>query len=84
MADEKDHYGEKLHDKAKVHADQWARQQDAELLDKMRNKAVAAMHCPQCGKDLIEKTQVAVRMFACPQNDGAWIDGKVLEILLKK
>jgi hypothetical protein len=84
MADEKDRYGEKLHDKAKVHADQWARQQDAELLEKIRSKAAAAMHCPKCNSALVDKVHGGVHLQACPKNDGAWLDAATLENLLKK
>jgi uncharacterized protein with PIN domain len=84
MADEKDRFGEKLHDKAKVHADQWARQQDAELLEKIRNKAAAAMHCPKCNSALVDKVHAGIHLQACPKNDGAWIDALALENLLRK
>ena len=84
MADEKDRYGEKLHDKAKVHADQWARQQDAELLEKLRNKATTAMHCPKCNSALVDEVQGGIHLQACPNHDGAWLDAAALKNLLKK
>jgi hypothetical protein len=84
MADEKDRFGEKIHESEKACEDQWARQRDAELLEKIRQKDAAAMHCLKCGKALVEKTQGSVHMLACPQNEGAWIEASVLENLLKK
>jgi hypothetical protein len=84
MVDEKDRFGEKIHESEKAREDQWARQQDAALLEKIRQRAAAAIHCPRCGKALIDKVQDGVHLLACPQNEGAWIDASVLENLLKK
>ena len=38
MADEKDRLGSKLHDVEKARENQWARQRDVELLEKMRKR----------------------------------------------
>jgi hypothetical protein len=83
MADEKDRFGEKLHDKAKVHVDQWARQHDAELLEKMRQKGLSSMHCLKCGTVLVDKVHHGVHVLACPNNDGAWLESTALEIFLE-
>ncbi len=84
MADEKDRFGEKIHQSEKAREDQWARQQDAELLEKIRQKGAAAMHCPKCGNVLVDKIVDGLHMRACPQHDGAWLDASALENLLKK
>jgi uncharacterized OB-fold protein len=84
MADEKDRFGEKIRDSEKAREDQWARQRDAELLEKIRQKGLTAMHCPRCGKGLVDKVQDGVHILACPQNEGAWIEASALEGLLKK
>jgi len=84
MVDEKDRLGDKLHDKAKVQADQWARQQDAELIEKMRKKSAAAMHCPKCGKALVQEAFGAVQTLACPDQEGAWLDHAALQELARK
>ncbi len=85
MADEKDRFGEKIHQSEKAMEDQWARKQDAELLEKIRQKGGGiAMHCPKCGKELVAKADGIVHMFVCPQHDGAWIEASQLESLLKK
>lgn len=85
MADEKDRLGDKLHDVEAAREDQWARQRDAELMEKMRQKkASATIHCPRCGKDLVAKKQGGVQIMACPADDGAWLDGAALKALLKR
>jgi hypothetical protein len=84
MADEKDRFGDKIHQSEKAREDQWARQQDAALLEKIRQKAAAGIHCPRCGKDLVDKVHDGIHILACPQNEGAWIETPVLEKLLKK
>ncbi len=47
MADEKDRFGEKIHQSEKALEDQWARQQDAELLEKIRQKGATAHALPE-------------------------------------
>jgi hypothetical protein len=84
MADEKDRFGEKIHQSEKAREDQWARQRDEELLDKIRNKATTKLFCPRCGNALVDQVQGGVHMLACPQYDGAWIEASALENLLKK
>jgi len=84
MADEKDRLGDKLHQSEKALEDQWARQQDAELMDKMRKKAAAAMHCPKCNKPLVEMPFGAIHTLACPDKHGAWLDQPALQQLPKK
>ena len=84
MADEKDRFGEKIRDSEKAREDQWARQHDAELLEKIRQKAPATLHCPRCGNALVDEVKGGIHLLACPQNDGAWIEASVLENLLKK
>ena len=83
MADEKDRLGEKLHDVEAAREDQWARQRDAELLEQIRQKQKTAMHCPRCGKPLVERKQGAVSFLACPADDGAWLDSAALNAALK-
>ncbi len=82
MADEKDRLGQKLHDVEAAREDQWARQRDAELIEQLRQKQKGAMHCPRCGKALVEKNHGAVTLLACPANDGAWLDAAALKAAL--
>ena len=84
MADEKDRFGEKIHQSEKAREDQWARQHDVELLEKIRQKAAAAMHCPKCNSALTDKVHAGIHLQVCPKNDGAWLDAAALEHLLKK
>lgn len=84
MVDEKDRFGEKIHESEKAREDQWARQRDMELMEKMRQKAAAAMHCPKCGKALVERTSGGIHILACADNHGAWLEAAALENLLKK
>jgi uncharacterized protein with PIN domain len=87
MVDEKDRFGEKIHQSEKAKEDQWARQQDAELLEKIRQKKAssgAEMRCPKCGQPLVQKPHGIVHILACPQNDGAWIEASDLKNFLEK
>ena len=84
MADEKDRLGDKLHQSEKALEDQWARQQDAELMEKMRKKSSVALSCPKCGKPLIEMAFGAIHTQACPDKDGAWLDQAALQQLPRK
>jgi RNase P subunit RPR2 len=83
MADEKDRLGSKLHDVEKAREDQWARQRDAELVEKMR-KRLNQTACPNCKQFLVPKTEAGVQMHACPQGCGAWLDSGALKSLLKE
>ena len=82
MADEKDRLGNKLHDVEKAREDQWARQRDAELVEKMR-KRLSQTACPNCKQLLVPKTEAGIQMHACPAGHGAWLDEAALKALLK-
>ncbi len=82
MADEKDRMGDKLHDAEAARENQWARQRDAELIEKLRQKREASLHCPRCGKSLVERKHGAVAMLACPDEEGAWLDAAALKAVL--
>jgi hypothetical protein len=82
MADEKDRLGNKLRDVEAAREDQWARQRDAELIEKM-SKRLAKSACPHCKQFLVEKQEAEIVMRACPAGHGAWLDDKALKALLK-
>ena len=42
MADEKDRLGDKLHQAGRAREDQWARQLDAEIIERLRRKICEA------------------------------------------
>ena len=81
--DEKDRYGDKLHDVERAREEQWAHQRDQELLEKLRKKGEAAQ-CPECRKPLVAETRAGVAMMACADKHGAWLRAEVLEALLKR
>ena len=84
MADDnKDRLGGKLHDAEAARENQWARQRDEELLEKMR----ARLHkhvCPDCKQFLVAKIENGVHLHACPDGHGAWLDAPALKTLLKE
>jgi hypothetical protein len=82
MADEKDRMGSKLHDAEKAREDQWARQHDEELLEKMR-KRLHSHVCPNCKQVLVAKTENGVHVHACPSGHGAWLEEGTLKSVLK-
>lgn len=83
MANEKDHLGQKLHDAEAALEDQWARQHDAELIERLRKKWTSTLQCLKCGKTLQRKTLGKMQLFACPEGHGAWIDEATLDSIPK-
>lgn len=81
--DEKDRYGDKLHDVERAREEQWAHQRDQELIEKLRKKGEVAL-CPQCKKPLAADTRSGVAMMLCPDNHGAWLTTAMLEAVLKR
>jgi Zn-finger nucleic acid-binding protein len=81
MADEKDRLGNKIHDAGMGRENQWARQHDEEILQRLRRKYVKAIHCPQCGKDLDARVAIGLGGMACPDHHGAWADRETLNQL---
>jgi len=83
MADEKDRLGGKLHDVEAARENQWARQRDEELLEKMRERLNHHV-CPKCKQVLVAKTENGVHLHACPDGHGAWLDAHTLKTALKE
>jgi uncharacterized protein with PIN domain len=82
----KDRLGQKLRDLEKAREDQWAAQQDRELLEKLRRKAQMPklqMNCPRCGRKLEPVTRGALSISLCAEH-GAWVEKEVLELLLAR
>jgi hypothetical protein len=69
---EKDRLGDKLHDVEAAREDQWARQRDAELLKKIRERPLK-LHCPKCGMQLGACKFGPVVLQSCPKEHGAWV-----------
>ena len=83
MSDERDRLGDKLHDVEKAREDQWAREQDRVLIEKMRLKQAAAMHCPHCNAALTARAEKGFAMMRCPSGHGAWLDNDALTHVLE-
>jgi Zn-finger nucleic acid-binding protein len=81
MSDEKDRLGDKLHQAEMARENQWARQNDAELIERLRRKYVKAVDCPHCGARLDARVAIGVGGMACSSHHGAWVDGEALEQL---
>ena len=81
--DKKDRLGGKLHDAEAARENQWARQRDEELLEKMRER-LNKHACPKCKQYLVAKTDNGVHLHACPDGHGAWLDEPVLKTVLKE
>lgn len=79
MDDQKDRFGQKLRDVEKAREDQWAREEDARLIERMRQRHGAEAHCPQCGDKLAAAIELGFAMMACPKGHGAWLDAVALE-----
>lgn len=97
MSDEKDRFGDKLHNVEKAREDQWAREEDRRLLEKLRqsreqdrqlmdeqaHRQGADLHCMQCNTKLVPRAVAGVAMMACPSDHGAWLDGESLKHMIK-
>jgi len=81
MADEKDRLGNKIHDAGMGRENQWARQRDEEILERLRRKYAKAIHCPQCGKNLDARVAIGLGGMACPDHHGAWADRQTMDQL---
>jgi hypothetical protein len=73
---------DRLDDVGAAREDQWARQRDAELVDKLR-KRLGKVACPNCKQFLVPKTEGGVAMLSCPQGHGAWLDAAALKTVLE-
>ncbi|MBV8357764.1 MAG: zf-TFIIB domain-containing protein [Deltaproteobacteria bacterium] len=83
MDDQKDRFGDKMNDLEKVREDQWAREQDRALLEKMRARQHLTIHCPRCEAQLITQAGGELTIMACPNGHGGWLDGTALDRLIE-
>jgi hypothetical protein len=81
MDDQRDRFGDKIHDLEKVREDQWAREQDRILLEKMRTRQHLALQCPRCAAQLVPQAGGELTIMACPNGHGAWLEEAALERL---
>ena len=93
MPDEKNRLGDKLQNVEKAREDQWAAQQDRELLEQLRRKQSELQEagkadpktlgaCPHCHQQLVKSEKAGLTMMSCQAGDGAWIDKSELDKLL--
>jgi uncharacterized protein YbaR (Trm112 family) len=83
MSDQKDRYGEKIHDVEAARENQWAQQRDAELLSKMREKLAASVACPRCKRPLEAHVEGGIEMLSCSEGHGAWLDKATIDRLVQ-
>jgi Transcription factor zinc-finger len=83
MDDQKDRFGDKIHDLEKVREDQWAREQDRALIEKMRARQQQhpGLHCPRCEAQLVSQTGGELTILACPNGHGGWLEEAGLQQL---
>jgi|GEM_PF-411319 len=79
MGDEKDRLGDTLHNVEMGRENQWARQHDAEIIERLRLKYAKGVKCPHCGSRLDARVAIGVGGLACPTHHGAWADKEALE-----
>jgi Zn-finger nucleic acid-binding protein len=77
--DHKDRLGDILHHAEKAREDQWARQRDEEIIERLRQKYAKEIKCPQCGDRLDPKVAIGLGEMACPKHHGAWADRQAIE-----
>lgn len=84
MSDERDRLGDKFRDLEKAREDQWAREQDQKLIEKMRKRQNVELRCPQCNQKLVPHAEGGeFAMMRCPAGHGAWLDQISLAKLTK-
>lgn len=84
MSDNRDRFGDKLRDAERAHEDKWARERDQQLIEKLREKEHAQLHCPQCTAKLAPRVEAGLALLACPDHHGAWLDHDTLQQLEKR
>ena len=83
MNDQKDRFGDKIRDLEKVREDQWAREQDRVLLEKMRAQQHPTFQCPRCEAQLAARAGGELTIMACPNGHGGWLERPELERLIE-
>jgi DNA repair exonuclease SbcCD ATPase subunit len=76
--DSRDRFGDKIHTLQKAREDQWARQQDEELIEQMRHRH-AGMKCPECGEPLDPEAEIGLGAMVCLKHHGIWLDWDMLQ-----
>lgn len=84
MSDEKNRFGDTLHNLEKAREDQWAHQRDDELIEKLRQKYRKQIHCLECGAALDPRAAIGFGGMVCPHRHGAWLDRETLAAARKR
>ncbi|MGH7837621.1 MAG: zf-TFIIB domain-containing protein [Candidatus Binataceae bacterium] len=78
MSDNK--FGDQLRDLERAREDQWARERDERLLERLRHQQ-AELNCPRCNVKLVARRDGGVDVMACPDGHGGWLDHETLHSL---
>lgn len=84
MSDEKNRLGDRWHLIRKGRESQWARQHEAEIIDRLRQKYANKVPCPECGATLDPRTATGLGGMACPKRHGAWAEWDTLQQIGKR
>lgn len=94
MSDEKDRFGDKLHDVEKAREDQYFAERDRALLQKLKTeqsgkeeqhlRELARMRCPKCGERLTTVNHLDVAVDECPACQGMWLEKGELEQIARR
>jgi hypothetical protein len=76
--DSRDRFGDKIHDLERAREDQWAHQQDQQLIEKMRQRH-PNMKCPECGEQLDPEAEIGIGAMVCLKSHGLWLDWDMLQ-----
>jgi hypothetical protein len=83
--DDKDRFGDKLHDKEKADENRFIAERERLALEKLRQQqAVTAVRglCPRDGTKLVTRKEHGVEVDTCPACRGLWIDKGELEAMV--
>ena len=79
VSDEKNPLGDRWHLIRKARESQWARQHEAEIIERLRQKYANNVPCPECGATLDPRSVTGLGGMACPKRHGAWAEWDTLQ-----
>ena len=84
MIENKDRFREKLDHRERAEENKWARQQDEEIIARLREKYTKPIKCPVCAETLDPRIAIGLGGMACPMQHGAWLQMDTVEGLLAR